>query len=74
MSICAAAYSIVAWVGSHHVFAPYVIAGSTHELSQGYSNVSFEDVAMLGVSCSSGRDSSLNLLALVSVSYAVTLP
>ena len=40
---------------------------------QACSNVALEDVALLDECCPSGRDSSLNLLVLVSVSGAVSL-
>ena len=40
---------------------------------QACSNVTLEDVAVLGECCPSGRDSSLNLLVLVFVSGAVSL-
>ena len=64
--VCAAASLFFAWVVSVHVSVPYVIAGSTHEL-QACSNVTFEDVAVLGKCCPSGRDSSSDLLVLVCV-------
>ena len=41
---------------------------------QACSNVTLEDVAMLGECCPSGRDSYLNLLVLVFVSGAVSVP
>ena len=54
------------------VSAPYVIAGSTHEFSlQACSNVTLEEVAVLGECCPSGRDLSLNLLVFVFISGAV---
>ena len=72
--ICAAASLFFAWVVSTHVSVSYVIAGSMHDLSlQACSNVTLEDVVVLGKCCPSGRDSSLNLLVLVFVSGAVSL-
>ena len=60
-----------------HVSAPYVIAGSYAyivDLSlQACSNVTLEDVAVLGKCCPSGGNSSVNLLLLVFVSDAVSL-
>ena len=71
--VCAATSLFFAWMVSAHVSAPYVIAGSTHELQflslQACSNVTLEDVAVLG-EC---YDSSFNLLGLVFVSGAVSL-
>ena len=69
--VCAAASFFFAWVVSAHVSAPYVIAGSTRvvDLSlQTCSNVTLEDVALLGECCPS-----LNLLVLVFVSGTVSL-
>ena len=40
---------------------------------QACSNVTLEDIAVLGECCPSGRDSSLNLLVLVFVSGAMSL-
>ena len=40
---------------------------------QACSNVTLEDVAVLDICCPHGRDSSLNLLVLVSVCVAVSL-
>ena len=40
---------------------------------QACSNITIEDVAVLGESCPSGRDSSVNLLVLFFVSGAVSL-
>ena len=59
--VCAAASVFFAWLVSAHVFALYDIAFIT--LEQACSNVTIEDVAVLG------HDSSLNLL----VSGAVSL-
>ena len=55
---------------SVHVSTPHVIAGSKHVAC---SNVTLEDVAVLGECCPSGRDSSLNLLIVVFLSGAVSL-
>ena len=41
---------------------------------QACSNVTHDDVPMLGECCPSGRDYSLNLLVLVFVTAAVTVP
>ena len=75
---CAAASLFFAWVVSAHVSVPYVIAGSMQvvvvDLSlQACSSVTLEDVAVLGECCKSGHDSSLNLLALVFVTGAISL-
>ena len=71
----AAASLLFAWVVSAHVSyvsTPYGIAGSTNLVLQAYSNVNLDDVAVLSESCPSGRDSSLNLFALVFISGAVS--
>ena len=78
ISFFAAARLFFAWVVSAHVSTPYVIAGSTHawivDLSlQAYTNITLEDVAVLGECCPFGSDSSLNLIVLVLVSGGVSL-
>ena len=72
--VCAAASLFFAWVVSAHVSAPYVIAGSTHELYTClFKHVPVVPLKMVGECYPSGRDSSLNLLVLVVVSGAVSL-
>ena len=59
---------------SAHVSVPYVIAGSTHEMSfHACPNVTIEDVAMLSQCYPSGHDSSLNLIVLFFVPGTVSM-
>ena len=56
--VCAFASLFFARLMRAHVSAPHVVVGSTHECSLEASfSVSFEDVAVLGECCPSGRDS-----------------
>ena len=72
--VWAAASLVFGWVVNAHVSAPYVIAGSTHELWI----CLFKHVPMLPLKMSrflalSGRDFSLNLLVFVFDSGAISL-
>ena len=75
--VCVVASLFFAWLVSVHASAPYVIAGSTHELQTCF----FNHVPLVPLIMSrfltnffpSGRDSSLNLLVLVYVTGAVSL-
>ena len=74
--VCAAASLFFAWVVSacfRAVCHCWKYAYVVDLPLQACSNVTLEDVALLGECCPSGHDSSLNLLDLVFVSGAVSL-
>ena len=74
MLVCAATSLFCACLVSVQVSAPYVMAGSTHELSlQADGNVAFEDVPVFGICRPACHDSSLYLFVLVIFLDAVVL-
>ena len=71
ISVCAAASLFLAWLMRTHINVPYVIAGVVDLSLHASSNVTLENVAVLGECCPAGRDSSLNRFVLVYISGAV---
>ena len=75
--ICAAASLFFAWVASAHVSAMSLLEvamSCRRSCLQTYSNVTLEDVTVLGKCCPSGRDSYLNFHVFVFVFGAVSVP
>ena len=76
-SVCAAASLFFAWVASAHVSAMSLLEvamSCRRSCLQTYSNVTLEDVTVLGKCCPSGRDSYLNFHVFVFVFGAVSVP